>query len=378
MARPQRSIPWVDAEPNGVLHVYWWDPVGQRSRRRSLGTRDPAEATARFQAFLAECRPLYAPTAEDLKRRVVEAGPLTVGQVLDLYEREHVDQNVTDKARARDAMANLRAFFGAMAVADVSFAKSREYVLAREIGAIGGKGRRGPDGAPMTGSPATCRRELTTLIAAVNHCLKHGHLASDGLRRDMHGRVALVELPPDSAPRQRWLTHAELAALRAACGETGRLRWFLEIAYYTGSRRDAIETLTWFQVDMERGRINLAKPGERQTSKRRPVVPIDPQLRPWLEQAREKATGTHVLGSDGSMFRPFMSAAARAGLGPDVTPHTMRHTRATHLLQAGKSPWAVANLLGDTVTTVERVYGSHSADFMAEILADEGGSKGGR
>ncbi len=46
----------------------------------------------------------------------------------------------------------------------------------------------------------------------------------------------------------------------------------------------------------------------------------------------------------------------------------MRHSRATHLLQAGVDIYTVARLLGDSVTTVERVYGHHSADHMAATI----------
>ncbi len=39
-----------------------------------------------------------------------------------------------------------------------------------------------------------------------------------------------------------------------------------------------------------------------------------------------------------------------------ITPHILRHTRATHLLEAGMSIYNVATLLGDNPTTVEKVY----------------------
>lgn len=360
--RNQRRVPWLDVR-DGVYYALWYDHERGRTDRRSLGTRDAGEAQARFAAFLVEGRAVHSPGGNAGR----PAG-LTVGEALDFYDREHVQVKVVDKDRAEDVIANLRAHFGARQVADVDIPMSREYVEKRGMGLIGGLGR---GGVPMAGSPATCRRELSVLIAAVNHCLAWGHLPPDGLRRDANGRLLLVELPADSEPVTRWLTHAELTALRAVCGETGRLRWFVELAYYTASRRDAIETLTWFQVDLERGRIALAKAGEKKTKKRRPIVAIDPVLRPWLAAMREAVTGEFVLGSDQPVYRPFMDACARAGLGPDVTPHVLRHTRATHLLQQGKSLFAVANLLGDTTSTVERVYGQHSVEYMAEVLSEE-------
>ena len=54
--------------------------------------------------------------------------------------------------------------------------------------------------------------------------------------------------------------------------------------------------------------------------------------------------------------------------GPDVTPHTLRHTRATHLLQLGVDIWDVAGLLGDTVSTIERTYGHYSPDYLGDTL----------
>ena len=52
-----------------------------------------------------------------------------------------------------------------------------------------------------------------------------------------------------------------------------------------------------------------------------------------------------------------------------LTPHVLRHTRATHLLQKGVAPYAVASLLGDTVATVLRVYGHHCPNYLAEAIA---------
>lgn len=349
MPRKARDIPWVDAR-DGVYYVFWYDPKRGRTERRSLGTRDAGEAQARFAAFLAQGREVYAGRPDGL----------TVDDALDSYELEHVNKKVVDKDRAIDIIRNLKAHFAGVLVRDVDIPKCRDYVLARGMGLIGSTGR-GKD--IMAGSPATCRRELGLLKAAAAHAVRWKRLPP--------GEVPQVELPPNSEPVTRWLTHEELAALRAACGATGRLRWFVEIAYYTASRRDAVETLTKFQVDMDRGRISLAKQGEVRTKKRRPVVPIDPQLRPWLAAALEESKTEFVLGSAQPLYKAFMAAAAKAGLTDDVTPHVLRHTRATHLLQSGAAPWAVANLLGDTLTTVQKVYGHACPDYLAEVLSGE-------
>ena len=47
-------------------------------------------------------------------------------------------------------------------------------------------------------------------------------------------------------------------------------------------------------------------------------------------------------------------------------PHVLRHPRATHMLMDGESIYKVARLLGGTVATLERVYGHHRVEFLAE------------
>jgi integrase len=56
-----------------------------------------------------------------------------------------------------------------------------------------------------------------------------------------------------------------------------------------------------------------------------------------------------------------------------VTPHTLRHTAATWLMQAGVDPWQAAGFLGMSVQTLLEVYGHHHPDYMREA-ADAIGS----
>ena len=57
-------------------------------------------------------------------------------------------------------------------------------------------------------------------------------------------------------------------------------------------------------------------------------------------------------------------AVKGAGLGTDVTPHVLRHTRATWLMQAGVDVWEAAGHLGMSPTTLMQVYAKHSPDFQ--------------
>jgi integrase len=53
-----------------------------------------------------------------------------------------------------------------------------------------------------------------------------------------------------------------------------------------------------------------------------------------------------------------------AKLGKGVTPHTLRHTRATWLMQDGVDPWEATGHLGMSLEMLERSYGKHSPDFQ--------------
>ena len=78
----------------------------------------------------------------------------------------------------------------------------------------------------------------------------------------------------------------------------------------------------------------------------------------------------HVVHWNGSSVqsikKAFRSAKRAAGLSEDVTPHVLRHTAATWLMQAGVETWQAAGFLGMTVEMLERVYGHHSPIYQKQ------------
>lgn len=357
----RRDIPWLKRRPGGNWFVYWYTAAG-RTDRTSLRTADPVEAQARFAAFLAGGSDAFKPAAE--------APGITVAGALDDYWREHVAEKVVDKERQADVIIHLKAFFGGTkALADIDIPASRAYAAARRRGDVGG----GLRNTKRVGTDSTIRRELVVIQAAANHALRWKRIAP--------AEMPSIELPQET-PRGEptWLTREELARLIETASEP--LRSFIELAYYTGARRRSVEGLTRFQVDLARGRINLTGANEtgaeRRSKKRRPIVPIDPKMRPALERliAAAAAVGSGPLFS-GSMYKRFKIHARAIGLPEHKThPHVLRHSRATHLLQDGVSIYDVGRLLGDTIATVERVYGHHSTDYLAAAISRAGAEKG--
>ena len=127
------------------------------------------------------------------------------------------------------------------------------------------------------------------------------------------------------------------------------------LAADTAARKEALTSLTWFQVDFEAGMISLNPEDRLQTKKRRSVVPMSRRLRAVLERAYKEKTSSFVLDHNGSIRTSFEWAVAKAKL-EKVTPHTLRHTWATRAVRAGVPLIDVADMLGDDVQTVIRNY----------------------
>jgi integrase len=64
-----------------------------------------------------------------------------------------------------------------------------------------------------------------------------------------------------------------------------------------------------------------------------------------------------------------------AGLGEDIVRHSLRHSAATWLMQAGVDMWEAAGWLGMTVEQLEANYGHHHPDFQEEAAEAFGGRR---
>lgn len=353
MPRTAREVPWLEVR-GGIYYVNWYkppaDPKGKgRTERFSLRTRDPAEATTRLAAFLVNGEAVFAP------KNVNNA--LGTAHALQQYFDEHVKTSVTDVVRQENAIRHLKAYFGNDPISSIDIPACRGYAAARRSGAIGGGARH--FGERAKGSDSTIRRELNVLQAAARHALRWKRITAD--------RMPTFELPAEDEVDEEvmWLSKAEVRRLiRKAEGE---LRLFVMLAYWTGSRRAAIETLRLDQINLEQNRINLSKPGERKTKKRRPIVPLFWRLRPFVRRAvaAAKAEGRETLFRPGiDFYKPFAALCRAEGLGERDFPHILRHSRATHMLMDGESIYKVGRLLGDTVKTIENRYGHSSVEFL--------------
>lgn len=353
MPRPAKNVPWLD-QVGSRWYAFWYDTKARRSKRLSLGTTDPGEAQNRFAAFLTNRDAFTKPAAG-----------LTVEQALDDYWREHANTNIVARDRAEGIIRLLNEWFEGTPLSDIDIPACRAYAAARRAGQVGGR----------IGVDATIRRELGLLKAAAAHEMRWRRI---GPTASPPTPMPSIELPKAAPVEAQWLTREELKLVLTLAD--GPLHDFIMLAYYTAGRRASVELLTPFQVDLERNRINLRRPDEtdaqKRSKKRRPVVPIDPAIRTLVEELMAKNAHTGLLlGTDYKHFYvPFRGLLTKLGLADKAHPHVLRHSRASHLLQDGVPLFDVARLLGDNVTTVERVYGHHCPDYLGATIGAKTGA----
>ena len=100
-------------------------------------------------------------------------------------------------------------------------------------------------------------------------------------------------------------------------------------------------------IDLDRGIYYRLAQGMQATNKRQPPVPLPPRLLAHLRRWHEKGTAKqHFVEFNGqpvkSVKTAFKTAVSLSNLPGKISPHTLRHTAATWLMQIGVSTWEAA------------------------------------
>lgn len=207
----------------------------------------------------------------------------------------------------------------------------------------------------------------------------HEFLRRRGLAGD---NPALPVRPPRrSRPLPDILTVEEVESLLAAPrGETPRAirdRALLEMAYATGLRATELTGLSLEEVDLEEGLVRCVGKRQRErivpfgTQAKRALVRYLDAARPLLARDRgERAVFVTRLG------RPFTRMgywkllrehAAKAGIRSVVSPHTLRHSCATHLLEGGCDLRVVQEFLGHRSIETTQIYTHLDRGYLREV-----------
>lgn len=216
----------------------------------------------------------------------------------------------------------------------------------------------------------------------------HRFLVREGIDlEDPSGR-----LRPPKAPKRlpKALTIDEVERLLDAAGPAPgediasepaavRDRALLELLYATGAR--VSEVIALDVDDMSHGDVvRVRGKGDKER-----IVPVGSYARAALDAylarvrpelaSRGRATPRLFLGVRGSALSRqsawliIRAAAERAGLHADISPHTLRHSFATHLLQGGADVRVVQELLGHASVATTQIYTHVSIDALRDVYA---------
>lgn len=135
-------------------------------------------------------------------------------------------------------------------------------------------------------------------------------------------------------------------------------RLLLAFLYYSGMRLDEIRNLHWGDIDFERKTIHLkVTKGSRDR-----ILFLHPELEKMIFLLGAKKEGLVFSPKEGKCYNArsieqvVKNAARKAGINKRVTPHTLRHSFATHLLEGGADLRIVQSLLGHKNLATTQIY----------------------
>lgn len=272
----------------------------------------------------------------------------------------------------RKGMATLRAYgsdlraFGAWLAAagrtplDVTRAQLRRYLVELEEQGL---------------AATSVQRKLASLRGLFAWLRREGRLDKDPAK--------LLKGP--KAPRRvpKFLTPAEVDQLLGqpfdACPQGLRDRALLETLYSTGCRVAECAGMTLAELDVDEGVVRVLGKGNKQRLALLGRPALDaiaawlPARRELLRTAQRSDPGALWINRRGAplsarwIFQTVVARARKAGLATPLTPHGLRHSFATHLLDRGADLRTVQELLGHARLVTTEIYTHVSIGRLREV-----------
>ena len=224
-------------------------------------------------------------------------------------------------------------------------------------------------------APASIRRTVSALRTYFAFLVGEQVVSTDPSER--------LELP------SRWRTLPEVLTV----DEVGRLlgaptmddplyfrdRAMLELAYAAGLRVSEWTNLGVKDVSVDEGVVRVFGKGSKER-----LVPIGRsamsaaviylrELRPRLDRGAGKSKGTLFLNARGEplsrmgAWKILRKYVSRSGISKRVSPHTLRHSFATHLLEGGADLRAVQEMLGHSDITTTQIYTHVDREYLRKV-----------
>lgn len=209
---------------------------------------------------------------------------------------------------------------------------------------------------------STAARRLSCLRRFYRYLLREGVIGEDPTLR--------LDSPKQARRLPDTLTEADVEALLDAPGADDAIelrdRAMMELLYACGLRVSELVALRLSQVNRRQGVVRLLGKGNKER-----LVPLGEEALEWLEQYLHQArpglaegTGSDALfpGARGghltrqAFWYRIRRYAVRAGIRKPLSPHTLRHAFATHLLNHGADLRVVQMLLGHSDLSTTQIY----------------------
>ncbi|MBH9553027.1 site-specific tyrosine recombinase XerD [Inhella gelatinilytica] len=228
---------------------------------------------------------------------------------------------------------------------------------------------------PMSKASSTNRR-LAVFRRYFRWALREGRVVND---------PCLRLTPAKQAPRTpKTLTEAQVDALLNAPGEAGPLalrdRAMLELLYASGLRVSELVELSSVNCNLRDGLVRVRGKGDKER-----LVPMGEPARAAIARYVSEARGSLLAGrrsealfvtvqgtgmSRQMFWKLIKRYAVQAGVVAPLSPHTLRHAFATHLLNHGADLRAVQLLLGHADLSTTQIY-THVARERLKVLVHQ-------
>jgi integrase/recombinase XerD len=223
--------------------------------------------------------------------------------------------------------------------------------------------------------PRSTARQLSSFRRFFRFLVREGTVTEDP--------TAQIAMPKIGRSLPKSLTEDEVEALLAAPAVADPLghrdRTMLEVLYATGLRVSELVNLKHTQVNTNQGVIRIIGKGNRER-----LIPLGDEAVRWLAEFVRGARAEILLERQTDYLFPTRRGdrmtrqafwhiikryARKAGVAKELSPHTLRHAFATHLLNRGADLRVVQMLLGHSDLSTTQIYTHVARERMKELHA---------